>query len=63
MDTKNMINKMLGKEEQKENDDKVKKILGTDAVGKVSAENVINKITGKSYNYEEKEEEEKKDEN
>jgi len=64
MNTSNMLNKMLGKEEQKENDNKVKKIMGKDVIGKMSAEGVMNKILGKDNKCEkeEKKEEEKKDE-
>ena len=47
MDTKKAVDKMLGKEEQKDNDVRVKKMLGTNTVGKVSAEKVMNKILGK----------------
>jgi len=63
MDTSSAINKMLGKKEQDENDNRVKKIMGNDVVGKVSAEGVMNKILGKeSKCEEEKKEEDKKEE-
>ena len=62
MDTSNMLNKMLGKKEQEENDDKVKKIMGDDVVGKVSAEGVMNKILGKDGGCEKEEEKKEEDE-
>ena len=54
MDVKNMLNKMLGKDEIVNKDEKLSE--NVDVIGKVSAVNVMNKITGKKEEVQEEKE-------